>query len=158
RDHAFAGAQRVVRRPDAGRSSAGLDGLDRAHQQAAGLDDGLVGGAEVLLRAVDDAAHALLGGAVLDVAAVDAAERFGLLGLPVEQVVVRAVLPRAERGLVDVVGAVAGADLETLLVGHRRVGEAVHPVVDHRVLVVHRDPDVPGHHRLPGVGLRRPDL
>src|ERR1041384_5710461 len=65
--------------------------LHRVQQQAAGLDDGAVGRAQVLAAAIDDGAHALLDGAVLRVDAVDAGETLGLLDVAVEQVVVLAV-------------------------------------------------------------------
>src|SRR5438309_7416243 len=75
RQHAFGRAQRVVARLDPAGRTALLDGLDGAEEQAAGLDDRLVGRPEMLLAAVDHEAHALLDYAVRGVDSVYPGER-----------------------------------------------------------------------------------
>src|SRR5688572_26327158 len=96
---------------------------------------------------IHDRAHALLHRAVLDVHAVDAGEALGALHTAIQEVVVRAVLARAEGRLIDVERTVAEAALEAILVRQRLRG-AVLPVVDHRGLVIHRYPDVAGDARV----------
>src|SRR5215468_3270225 len=98
--HRLAGPQLLVAAGTA-RNAAGLHRLDSLPQQLARLDDCLVRRSEVLLAAIDDAAHSLLYGAVLHVDTVDAGEAFGALDLAVDQIVVRAVGLGAERHLVD---------------------------------------------------------
>src|SRR5439155_14618111 len=105
------------------------------------LDDGLVGGPEMLAGAVDDAAHTFLDGAVLGIDAIDPREGLRLLHAAIEQVVVLAIALGAEGRLVDVHRAVAQSALQTVFVG-QRVGRAVLPVVDHGRLVIHGHPDV----------------
>src|SRR5262245_43416612 len=158
RHHALGRAQPVVRRLDAPRRPALGDHLDRLEQEPARLDDGLVGGAEVLAAPIDDAPHALLDGAVLRVDPLDAREALGLLHLAIEQVIVPAVALAPEGGLIDVERPVTQAPLEPVLVVERLVAERVLPVVDHRVLVVDRDPGVSSHESKAALVLRRPDL
>src|SRR5690349_15064635 len=68
-------AHLLVRRVAAGREGALRDELLRGlHQAMARHDDAVVGGDEVLLRAVLDRAHALLQGGILHADALDAAE------------------------------------------------------------------------------------
>ena len=102
--------------------------------------------------------HGFLQGAVLLVDPVDPGVALGALHLAVEAVIVRPVLERAERLLVDEVGAVADAALRPVLLGQRLVARRVHPVVDHDVVVIHRHPDVPGIARDPRIRARWADL
>src|SRR5499426_2176437 len=155
--HRLAGPQLLV---DAGaaRNAAGLHRLDSLPQQLARLDDGLVRWSEVLLAAIDDAAHSLLYGAVLHVDAVDTGEAFGALDLAVDQIVVRAVGLGAERHLVDMQWSVPEIALEPVFLIQRLVGDAVGPVEHHRHLVVDRYPGVAGVHRVTPFRLRRADL
>src|ERR1700682_5578043 len=118
----------------------------------------------MLLRAVDDRPHALLHRAVLRVDAVDAGESLGLLDLAVDHPVVALVAERTELArLLDVIGAVAVAALHSVILAQPLLAEAVHPVPHHAVMVVDRDPDMPGNH-LPvaathrAAELLRPDL
>src|SRR6185503_16334359 len=110
--HLFAGADVIVAGTGAGRVAAGLDGPDRLAQHAPRLADRLVAGAEMLLRAVDDPAHAFLQGPVLLVDAVDAGVALGALHLAVEPVIVRPVLQRAEGLGIDMQRSVAEAAFE----------------------------------------------
>ena len=64
--------------------------------------------------------HAFLQRAVLLVDAVDAGVALGALHLAVEAVIVRPVLLRAERLLVDEIRAVADAVLAPVFLGQRR--------------------------------------
>src|SRR5712692_4573967 len=143
RQHRLRRVQRVVRRLDPWRRAAGLDRPGRLQEQPPRLDDGLVGGPEVLAGAVDGAPHALLHRPVLGIDPVDPREGLGLLHAAIQQVVVLAIPLGAEGRLVDVHGAVSEAALEAVLVG-QRIGRALLPVVDHGGLVIHGHPDVAG--------------
>ena len=63
----------------------------------------------MLLGAIDDRPHAFLQGKILGVDAHDAGEGPGLLDLPVDQVIVRAVALELEGAGDQVVRAAAGA-------------------------------------------------
>src|SRR5712692_4764851 len=141
RQHCLRRVQRVVRRLDTRRRAAGLDRPGRLQEQPPRLDDGSVGGPEVLAGAVYSAPHAFLHRAVLGIDAVDPREGLGLLHAAIQQVVVLAIPLGAEGRLVDVHGAVSKAALEAILVG-QRLRRALLPVVDHGGLVIHGDPDV----------------
>ena len=98
----------------------------------------------MLFAAVDDAPHAFLDRAVLHVDPVDRGEALGALHRAIDQVVVLPVRLGAEGRLVDMQRPITEPALEAILVVERLVGAAVGPVVDHRGLVVDRNPDVPG--------------
>src|SRR6266849_9806297 len=99
----------------------------------------------MLLGTVDDRSHALLHRAILGIDAVDAGEGLGLLDLTVDHPVVTLVAERTELArLLDVIGAIAVAALHAVVVAQPLFAEAVHPVPHHAVLVVDRDPDMPG--------------
>src|SRR5215475_8232424 len=87
-EHAFSGPQRIVRGIDATRGATGLDGLDGIEEQAARLNDGLVGWPQVLFGAIYNAPHAFLHGPVLRVDALDARKILSFLHLPIEEVVI----------------------------------------------------------------------
>src|SRR5712691_8982348 len=90
RQHRLRRVQRVVRRLNTRRRAAGLDRLGRLQEEPARLDDGLVGGPEVLAGAVDGAPHALLHRTVLGIDPVDPREGLGLLHAAIQQVIVLA--------------------------------------------------------------------
>src|SRR5689334_19610143 len=112
----------IVAGAGAGRIATLLHGDDRRAQHAPRLADRLVGRSQMLFRAIDDAAHRLLQGAVLLVDAVDTAVALGTLHLAVEAVIVRPVLLRAERLLIDEIRAVADAVFAPVPLGQRLVG------------------------------------
>ena len=112
----------------------------------------------MFLAAVDDAAHRFLDRSVLHVDAVDPGKALGPLHRAVDQVVVAAVGLGAERRLVDMHWPVADAAFEAVLVGQRLAGNAIGPVVDHRVFVIDRDPDMPGIDRIAALRARGADL
>ena len=96
---------------------------------------------------------------VLLVDAVDAGVALGALHLAVEAVIVRPVLLRAERRLVDEIRAVADAALAPVFLGQRRVGRRVHPVVDHDSCSHPSGTQMcPASQRQPRIRARRPDL
>src|SRR6266849_4089502 len=74
RQHRLRRVERVVRRLDAGWRPTVLDRLGRLQEQPPRLDDGPVGGPEVLAGAVDGAPHAFLHRAVLGIDPVDPRE------------------------------------------------------------------------------------
>jgi hypothetical protein len=121
----------------------GAHRTDRVAQQPPHLDDALVGGAQMLMTAIADRPHALLDRAVLHVDAVDASEGLGLLRRAVDEIGIVAVGLRTKCRLVDMLGAVADRALEAVLVAERRRFARVYPIVDHRRLVIDRDPRVP---------------
>src|SRR5215472_1523963 len=143
RQHFESGAQAVVTRRQPGRVAALLDGLDRLSQETAHLDDRLVGGAEMLFAAVDDPSHAFLDCAVLHVDPIDPSKALGPLHLAIDQIVVLAVGLGTEGRLIDVKRPIAEPALKPVLFIQGLVGAGVCPVVDHRVLVVDRHPDMP---------------
>src|SRR5207253_650425 len=123
----------------------------------AGDDHRAVGRDEVLPRAVDDAPHALLNGVVLRVHAVDPGVGLRLLQIAVDEPVVVPVGHLAEAG--DLLAAPVGRLMRVPVLD--RPVQAVVPVPDHVVLVVHRDPEVAGDLLAPLArlrGLARPDL
>src|SRR2546430_7253369 len=101
-DHAFSGAQCIVRGIDATRGTTRLDGLDGLDEQAARLNDGLVGRPEVLFGAVHNAPHAFLHGPVLRVDALNTCKIYGSLRLPIDEVVVFPTPLRTKGGLIDI--------------------------------------------------------
>src|SRR5205085_3216731 len=115
RQHLFAGPDMVVARTGAGGIAAILNRHDRLAQHAPRLPDRLVARAEVFLRAVDDRPHAFLQRAVLLVDAVDPGVALGALHFAVEPVIVRPVLFRTERLLIDKIGPVADAVFPPIL-------------------------------------------
>ena len=88
--------------------------------------------------------------------------RLGFLDLAIDQPAVAFVTERAEGGLIDVVRAIAGTALQTIFLGQRLIPEAIHPVPDHAILVIHRHPEVPRGPRTHPLALQaellRPDL
>src|SRR5216683_400383 len=113
----------------------------------------------MLLGTVDDRSHALLHSAVLGIDAVDAGEGLGLLDLTVDHPVVALVAERTELArLLDVIGAVAIAAFEPVCVAQPLFAKAVHPVPHHAVLVVDRDPNMPGDHLPVAAAQRAPQL
>src|SRR3984893_9947716 len=70
--HPFEGRpQGIIAEPHAGRRAALLDRLHGLAQEPPHLDDRLVGRPQMLFAAVDDAPHAFLDRAILDVDPVD---------------------------------------------------------------------------------------
>src|SRR6266850_6072586 len=130
RQHGFRRVQRVVRRLEAGRYPTVLHRPGRLQEQTSRLDDGLVGGPEMLAGAIDDAAHALLDGPVLGIDTVDPREGLRLLHAAILEIVVLAIALGAEGRLIDVRRAVSQTALETILV-RQRLRRALLPVVDH---------------------------
>src|SRR4029077_20298137 len=109
------GAHSLVLRVDAWRLDALAEPLRRSDQAPARHDDALVGGHEVLARAVLDRSHAFLYRGVLHREALDAGEAAALLlRLAVHQVVVVLVRDRA-------VGAGNERDVDALAVLERLV-------------------------------------
>ena len=115
----------------------------RVEQDVAQDHDGAVGGAEMLARAVDDRAHALLHRMILGGDAVDPGEGLGLLLVAVDHPVDVAVAALAVVGELLAGSAAADARAPSPVLGpERRLSEARRPGVEHGVLVVHRHPGV----------------
>src|SRR5262245_17175697 len=144
-DHAFSGPQCIVRGLDTTQGTICLDSLDGLDEQAARLNDGLVGRPEVLFGAIHNVPHAFLHGAVLRVDALDTRKIDRFLHLPIDEVVVFPALLRTEGGLIDIQRTVAQTEFKTVFLIQRLVCEAVLPVVHHGVVVIHGYPDVAGH-------------
>src|SRR5262245_14277864 len=144
-DYAFSGPQRIVRRINTARGTICLDSLDGLDEQAACLDDGLVGWPEVLFGAVHNAPHTFLHGAVLRVYALDTRKIDRFLHLPIDEVVVFPAPLRTEGGLIDIQRTVAQTEFKTVLLVQRLVREATLPVVHHVVVVIHGDPNMAGY-------------
>src|SRR5690348_13795832 len=106
----------------AGRFAAGSNIIDRLEQQPAHEDDRAVGGAEMLMRAIDEraragfATHAFLEREILRVDAFDAGEILRLLHLPIDQVIVREVALQAEGAGNEIVLAAAIGLLDRLVI------------------------------------------
>src|SRR5215813_15537053 len=107
RDHAFSGPQCIVRGLGATRGTTCLDGLDGLEEQAARLNDGLVGRPKVLFGAVHNAPHAFLHGTVLRVYARDTRKICRSLHLPIDKIVVFPAPFRTEGALIDIQWTVA---------------------------------------------------
>src|SRR4051794_16937257 len=127
RQHDRRGAHALMRRIDAGRRDALLvQRLDRLQHAMPRHDDAVVGGDQILFRAVDDRAHALLQRSVLHRDAFDAAVvAAGLLRGAVDQVIVVLVGERA-------IAAGDEFDIDTLAVLHRlhfALGERTHRMI-----------------------------
>src|SRR4029453_19109677 len=109
-----------------------------------------------------DRPHALLHSPVLGVDTINTRVGLSLLDLAIDQPVVAFVAERAERGLVHVIRAIAAAALQPVCFGQGLVPEAIHPVPDHAILVIHRHPEVPRGPRTYALALQaellRPDL
>src|SRR5262245_38293552 len=125
------------------RITAFLDRLDRLQEQTTRHDDGAVGRPQMLSGAIYYRPHALLHPPVLGVDTINTREGLSLLDLAIDKPIVPFVAEGAERGLVHVIRAIAATTLQTVFFGQGLIPEAIHPVPDHAILVIHRYPEVP---------------
>src|SRR5262249_52864216 len=111
---------------------------------------------------INDRPHALLHSPVLGVDTINTREGLSLLDLAIDEPVVSFVAERAECGLINVIRAIAAATLQTGFFGQGLRPQALHPVPDHAILVIHRHPEVPRGPRTHALALQaellRPDL
>src|SRR5438094_7560599 len=116
----------------------------------------------MLLGPIHDRPHTLLDRPVLSIDAINTRECLGLLDLAIDEPVVAFMAEGAERGLVNVIRAIAAATLQAVVCRQGLVPEAIHPVPDHARLVIDRHPEMPcgpGPHPLAlQAELLRPDL
>src|SRR4029453_3613632 len=117
-DHAFSGPLCIVRGLDTTRCTTCLDGLDRLDEQAARLNDGLVGRPEVLFGAVYNAPHAFLPGPVLRIDALDTRKIDRFLHLPIDEVVVFPAPLGTEGSLIDIQRTIAQTEFKTVFLVH----------------------------------------
>src|SRR5262249_36984244 len=138
--YAFGRTQVVVVRAQSEWIFVPLDRIRRFQQQSARHRDRLVGGPQMLFRAVDDRPHAFLNGSVLGIDSVDSCEGLGPLHVAVDHPVIRTVVDGLESVLVVNVDPVGVAALDLIL--NRLLSVGREEVPDHAAVVVDGHPVV----------------